>query len=85
MKTITLRNIDEELKDVLIKRAQRSSTSLNGVVLKALREAFGLQKRPRQQRNLELEKLSGSWTKQDFKAFESSVTDFQKIDEELWK
>ncbi len=85
MKTITLRNIDAELKAVLMKKAESSSTSLNSIVLTTLREAFGLQKRPRYQRNFELEKLSGSWTKQDLESFESSTSDFHEIDEELWK
>lgn len=85
MKTITLRNIDEDLKTVLETKAKASSSSLHGVVLATLREAFGLEKAPRMQRNLELEKLAGRWSENDLADFEEGTADFEKIDEELWK
>ncbi len=85
MKTITLRNLDKSLERALVEKAELNSASLSSTVLMTLREAFGLQKRPRRQRNAALEKLAGAWTKGDLKQFESATSDFSKIDEELWK
>ncbi|NOX98450.1 MAG: hypothetical protein GXP30_01760 [Verrucomicrobia bacterium] len=85
MKTITLRNIDPELKKALADKAELDSASLNSVVLQALREVFGLQKRPRRKRNPELEKLAGSWGKKDKAEFEKNTAAFNKVDDELWQ
>lgn len=85
MKTITLRNIDDELKKTLEAKAKASSTSLNTVVLTTLQHAFGLKKSPRKQRNHELEKLAGGWSEDDLSAFESATADFAQIDDDLWK
>ena len=85
MKTITLRNIDPELKKALSDKAELDSASLNSVVLQVLREAFGLQKRSRRKRNLELEKLAGSWGDKDKSEFEKNTSAFNKIDDEMWQ
>lgn len=84
MKTITLRNMDDDLKAALQKEAAAHGTSLNGAALKVLRVGLGLQKPPRRQRNLALEKLGGTWTAADLTAFESATAATREIDREIW-
>ncbi len=85
MKTITLRNMDEDLKAALQREATTHETSLNGAALKVLRTGLGLQKPERRQRNRELEKLAGSWTEQDLAQFDEATAVTREIDPELWK
>ncbi|MCF6311591.1 MAG: hypothetical protein L3J39_03985 [Verrucomicrobiales bacterium] len=84
METITLRNINPELKKALIDKAERDSASLNSVALQALGEAFGLQNGPRRKRNPELEKLAGTWSEKDKEEFEKNTSSFNKVDDDLW-
>lgn len=85
MKTITLRNIDPELEKALTEKAELESISLNSVVLRVLQEAFGLRKRPRRERNPQLEELAGSWSEEDQAEFEKNTVAFNKVDEVLWQ
>ncbi|MFK5922966.1 MAG: hypothetical protein QM496_12375 [Verrucomicrobiota bacterium] len=85
MKTVTLRNIDPELKKALMDKAAQDSSSLNSVVLNALRESFGIDKKPRRQRNLELENLAGAWNDEDKAEFEKNTSAFNEIDEAMWQ
>lgn len=86
MKTITLRNIDDELKQVLEEQAAYSAQSLNTVVLNKLRESYGLKNGSnRPPPNRELLQLAGGWTDEDAATFTKSTAAFDKIDPEMWE
>lgn len=85
VKTITLRNMDDDLKAALAKEAANHATSLNGAALKVLRVGLGLEKRPRRERNLALEKLAGRWSETDAAEFDQSTAATREIDPDLWR
>ncbi|MBT5901672.1 MAG: hypothetical protein HOH58_06155 [Opitutaceae bacterium] len=86
MKTITLRNIDDELKQVLEEQAAYSSQSLNTVVLNKLRESYGLKEDTnRPPPNRDLLQLAGGWSDDDAESFNQATAAFGKIDLEMWK
>jgi plasmid stability protein len=85
VKTITLRNMDEDLKCALQREAKEHNSSLNGAALNVLRTGLGLTKPPRRRRNHELAKLAGKWTNDDLANFERATALTREIDAELWR
>lgn len=86
MKTITLRNIDDELKRVLEEQAAYSAQSLNTVVFNKLRESYGLKNDSnRPPPNRELLQLAGGWTDAEAESFDQATSAFGKIDPEMWE
>jgi len=47
MKTITLRNMDAQLKAALQRDAEENASSLNAAAIRAMRIGLGIQKPPR--------------------------------------
>ncbi len=84
MGAITIRGIDETIARILKERARKEGTSINTVLLKTLRESFGLEKR----RTIiydDLDHLAGTWTEKDFVEFQKRIADFETVDYKLWK
>ena len=83
MKTLTLRNVPEEVVDHLVGLAKETHQSMNATAVQTLRRCFGLEASPRRKRDLS--SFAGSWKREDFDEFEKATSDFKTIDEELWK
>ena len=83
MKTLTLRNVPEEVVDRLVGVAKETHQSMNATAVQALRRCFGLEANPRRKRDLSA--FAGTWKKKDFAEFEKATADFGKIDAELWQ
>ncbi len=83
MKTLTLRNVPEEVVDCLADAAKEAHQSMNATAVQALRRSFGLDAAPRRKRDLS--SFAGSWTKKDLAAFEKATKVFEAIDEEMWR
>jgi len=83
VKTLTLRNVPEEVVDRLVGLAEETHQSMNATAVQALRRCFGLEASPRRKRDLSA--IAGSWKKEEFEEFEKATAEFSAIDAELWK
>ncbi len=82
MKTMTLRNVPEELARELEREKQRRGKSLNQLAIDLLKESLGLD--PERKRSNGLAELAGNWTDEELQEFERATAQFEQIDEELW-
>jgi hypothetical protein len=85
MKTITLRNIDENLDDTLKKLARETGSSVNSVIISTLNEALGLNKKKFSKEYTDLDSLAGTWSAAEHVEFTNNTEFFNRIDEEMWK
>lgn len=83
MKTMTIRSVPPELAAALEAEKRRRGLSLNRTVPSLMQEALGVSSR--RQRSNGLRRLSGSWSEDEFRRFETSVAAFGEIDQDLWK
>ncbi|MBI5207152.1 MAG: antitoxin [Candidatus Firestonebacteria bacterium] len=83
MNTITVRGIDNEVSKALKEKAKEERTSVNSIILEVIKEALGLKKRKAIYHDLD--HLAGTWNEKDFKDFQNKITDFETIDENMWK
>lgn len=82
MKTMTLRNIPEDLSRELEREKRRRKQSLNQLAIDLLRQSLGLERRT--PRSNGLAELAGSWNDEELAEFERATAQFEQIDEELW-
>ena len=85
MPAMTLRGLNEEEAQWLREEARRNEISLNALLLRLVREAAGLVKRPRLRRFNDLDTLAGVWTEEQAAAFTTALEDTERIDPEMWK
>jgi plasmid stability protein len=85
MAVMTIRGLDEKMVEMLKKRAKQEGMSVNATLLKILKEALGLQKKPRKVIYTDLDQLAGTWSNKDFEEFMKKTKDFEKIDKTLWE
>ena len=82
MKTMTLRNVPEDLARELEREKRRRGKSLNQVAIDLMKQALGLNSGGR--RSNGLAQLAGSWDREELEEFERATAQFEQIDEELW-
>lgn len=85
MGVMTIRGIDDATTKVLKQKAKKEGTSVNAVLLKTLRESFGLEKKRRTIIYDDLDYLAGTWSKKDFIEFQKKIADFETVDKKMWK
>ncbi len=83
MKTLTLRNVPDEVVEHLSSLARESRQSMNKVAVQAMRRSFGLDAPPRRKRDLSA--FAGGWSRKEAAEFDKATAAFGKIDEELWR
>ena len=81
MKTMTIRNVPDDLHDALQRERSRRGSSLNQTVLELLRQRLGLGTTP----SNGLARLAGRWTDLDLREFERTTQLFEEVDEEVWR
>jgi plasmid stability protein len=81
MKTLTVRNLPEEVAAALETERRRRGSSLNQTVIDLLRISLGAG----QQRTNGLRRLAGTWSEGQHRAFEEAVAPFEAVDDELWR
>jgi hypothetical protein len=84
MKAITIRKIPAELSRTIQKKAKEKNTSINKAVIEILEEINGGKAKPRKELYLDLDFLSGSWSKDESKGFEKALGLQREIDQEMW-
>jgi len=85
MKSITIRGIDDQLKNALVNIAEKEHKSINKTILSLLKQALGLEKSLKYPIYDDLDDLAGTWTDEEAQEFEKATKVFNKIDEDLWK
>jgi plasmid stability protein len=85
MKTMTLRGVDDDLAYALDRLARRNGHSVNAEVIGLLREKLGLSKPQFHAVHHDLDHLAGTWTEEDAREFEQAVSDFSRVDDEVWR
>jgi len=82
MKTMTLRNVPDDLAEELAREKKRRGESLNQVAIDLMKKALGVG--VGRQRSNGLADLAGSWDDNDLREFEGATAQFEQVDKELW-
>jgi hypothetical protein len=87
VRQLTLRGFDPELERRIQKVARDEGISLNQAVLRLLRKGAGLDtvKEDDDVVGAALDDLIGTWSDEEAEEFDRAVSDFDAIDEEMWR
>lgn len=85
MKTISLRIPDDDLARRLEQESRRTGTSINRLIVQAIRSFLGLPSRGTARMHHDLDHLAGTWSEEDAREFAQAAKDFETIDTELWQ
>jgi plasmid stability protein len=80
MKTLTVRNLPDDVAAALEREKRRRGESLNQTVIDLLSQGLGVSG----VRSNGLARLAGAWSAEDLRRFERAVAPFEQIDDELW-
>lgn len=83
MSQITLRDLPEPVEREIRKEARRRGSSLNKVIISLLRKGLGMGSEHDKRRDLS--NLVGTWDDAALREFQDSTSQFELIDEEIWK
>jgi len=81
MKTLTIRNVPDDLHQALQRERSRRDRSLNQTVLDLLRQRLAVGTTP----SNGLARLAGTWTDEELRTFERATELFEEVDEEVWR
>lgn len=84
-RNIYLRNIDEKLFAQLKTMASNKDISMNNLILKLLKKGLRSIQVRFSKTYHDLDKLAGTWTKQEAKTFLKSIASLERVDKDLWK
>ena len=85
MTNMHLRNIDNQLINKLKLEASRQEVSMNSLIIGLLRRGVGLSRERPITVYHDLDKLAGTWSKQQAKEFLNEISHFEHIEKDLWK
>jgi hypothetical protein len=85
MKTITIRGIEPDLDKTIKSKASMEKLSVNLWVIKALKQATGIGKKPIFRKYDDLDHIAGGWSRKETETFLKDIRIFEEIDEEVWK
>ena len=83
MKTMTIRNIPDEVAAYISGRASEEGRSINTTTVAILSQAAGHAARPGKRRDLTW--LVGSWSATEKRRFDAAVSECRRINAEEWK
>lgn len=81
---IHLRGINKIMLQKLKEGAINHNMSVNQFILVLLNNCLGLGNKQPKILHHDLDKMAGTWSKQEAKEFMKSIEDFEKIDKEIW-
>jgi len=87
LRQITIRGISDEVEKMVKKEAGKKGLSLNKAFISLLEKAAGTKGKEKKRAtfHLELDHLSGIWSKDEADAFKRNLQFQREIDEDLWK
>ena len=83
MKTMTVRNIPDEVATLLKSMAESSDASINATVVRVL--SNGVLPKPKKCVQNDFSKYCGGWSQKEFDDFEAAAADCERINPEDWK
>ena len=83
MKTMTIRNIPDNIAGQLKILAEASDASMNTTVVKILASGVLPRHAPRKRRDLS--RFCGGWTQKEYEEFENATSDCEQICQEDWQ
>ena len=81
MKTLTIRNVPDDLHEALLRERSRIDRSLNQTVIDLLRQRLAVGVTP----SNGLGRLADGWSDDDLRAFEEATASFEAVDADLWR
>lgn len=86
MANVSLRGVDEKTAKRLKAEARRRGISVNALILQFVRQGVGLEKTEgRKEAYHDLDALAGTWDEDETSAFLKSLSDFEQVDQALWR
>ncbi len=82
MRSVSVRNIDDETYERIREYALSKGTSINRAIVESLEDRFRPEKTIQHH---DMDDLIGSWSEEQFKEFQDSLEEQRKIDDELWQ
>jgi hypothetical protein len=83
---ITISNLDQVIFERLKFEADRQGTDLKTLIVQIVIRSLGLEKLSDKPTIYnDLDHLAGTWSKEEFNQFKGNVTEFSRIDDEIWK
>ena len=83
MKTITVRNIPDEVATLLKSMAKSSDASINATAVRVL--SNGVLPNPKKLAKNDFSKYCGGWSQKEVDDFEAAIADCEKVTPEDWK
>jgi len=84
MKSVTIRDIEPEVAEMLKQTAKKQGKSVNYLMLEFIKKGLGLQKEKKFSRQYDdLDDLFGRWDDDEFKNITDSITSQRQIDSEI--
>ncbi len=84
MVNVSLRGIDENVREILKERARKSGLSINALILDYINKGVGIDPGKRRKHH-DLDRLAGTWSASDREEFAAATSIFEEIDENIWK
>ena len=81
MKTLTLKNIPDDVDYALRGMAKKRHVSVDEMAVEAFRASLPILSKNKR----DLSMVFGGWSEADAKEFEHKLLVFEQVDEELWK
>ncbi len=86
MPNLSLRGLDDKTAKRLKAEARRRGMSVNALILQLIRQGMGLEKPERARGPYhDLDALAGTWDEEEGAAFLEAVSDFERVDEAMWR
>ncbi|HOX86437.1 MAG TPA: hypothetical protein PKW76_17330 [bacterium] len=85
MSTITIRGITADMAREIKKRAKEGNLSINEWLLRLLKQAVGLEKKPLFPEHDDLDELAGGWSNEEGEEVMQRLAHFARIDQDQWK
>ncbi|MCU7835967.1 MAG: hypothetical protein KZQ83_12045 [gamma proteobacterium symbiont of Taylorina sp.] len=86
MNQLTIRGFEPELSEFIRSIAKKEQISMNQAVINLLQKATGIGKKKSSNCiGNSLDSFIGSWSDNEKKSFDSTISYFDKIDDDMWK
>ncbi len=82
---VHLRGLDDRLFSTLKQTASVQKISMNRLVLNLLHLSLGFPQEHKSHVYHDLDKLAGTWSNKETKEFLHNLSDFEQIDQDIWK
>lgn len=82
-KNLSIRKLPPELEKAIQQEVKRHRTTKTKVVLRALKEAFHLERPSKVQRDIR--HFFGKMTREEYQEFQKYTRDFSTVDEDMWE